>query len=680
MESVNRSARHHSFRTYITRKTVRVLWRVVMAAVAVVFSISVFLPGVVSASAISVPSVKITAAVGFNGFYDRYGWVPIKLTFDDVQTTEDVVVQVVVDDAFDATRNAVGALEWGVHLEKGKVTTKDLAIPGWVVYSNGVVNCLVNNQVVSQTRLSGNELGQVAFVGVLSNRAEAAQFLTGSTNGTGGLPVLPMTFAPNALPTYANLLATFTAIVSTPDELEQMNNVNRQGLLEWVKLGGLLVVTGTTPDPPPWEASILPLLPGTSHKAPGALFARFAGTTTAPAKAVSVSTAGLNTDAQLLAGTQTIPLVAEITMGRGTVVETAFSPSEPALLTWSNNASLWTQVLGRIHVQPLSALPPKLTAQPIDSLASASAVLAPLRVPSLPFWGIMFAVYVLAVGPLLFWVLRRFRREPWGWIVLPVVSLFTTLTMYGFGVQERPQGLLTEGVGVFDLVGDGAAEGYGVRSFMSPSIGPVDVSSSAQMLVLPMSQKDVHSLSQGPSVIHGTYTVVHYPQVGRWTVHDVISSGAVVNQGQVDMQLWSSGKQLTGAVANETPYQLHDVALCWNGKLIMLGDLSPGAAVNVSQSTSNTSVDGSYLASYGSYNHDLTRGIGRSLSNYAAQVNLLAGSRDRGDVLLVATTTDRTPGVPSITSDLRTSSDHTLVLVREFGNVAIYPVAGAITQ
>lgn len=622
---------------------------------------------------------RMSAVVGLNGFYDRYGWVPVELRFNHVSLTASAVVSVEINAAFDATRNAAGALEWSVPLERGRVTTREISVPGWVVYSNAVVDCLVNNEVVAQTRLSGNELGKVAFVGVLSGRAEAAQFLTGSTDGAGGLPVLPMTFGANSLPTNANLLQSLNAVVASPDELADMDAAHRQGLLEWVKLGGLLLVTGTSPSPPAWEVSILPLLAGPSHNAPGALFAHFAGTASAPPKPVGVSVAGARSEADVWAGNRTTPLIAALSVGRGTVVQTAFTPTESSLISWSNNTSLWTQLLGRATNQPQSALPPKLTAQPFDSLASASAVLAPLRVPSLPFWAVIFVGYAALVGPILFIVLRRFRVEPWAWIALPLISLLTTLGMYSFGVKERPQGLLTEGVGVFDLVGDGTAEGYGVSSFMSPSISPVDVSSSGQMMVLPLSQSDIHSLNSA-TVYHGTYTVVHYPQVGRWTVHDVISSGAVLNQGQVDLQLWSTSKHLSGIVRNDTPYELHDVALCWNGKLVEVGDMTPGTVMTIGKRTVVAFAGGSYLTAYSAYNHDLTRGIGRSLSNFAAQTNLMHGSTDTTDVMMVATTTDRTPGLASVVSDLRTSSDHSLVLVREFGKVTIYPSIGVTIQ
>ncbi|QSO52596.1 hypothetical protein JZ785_01190 [Alicyclobacillus curvatus] len=624
-------------------------------------------------------SLKMSASVGLNGFYDRYGWVPVELRFADVPVSTSAVVSVQVNASFDASRNAGGALEWSVPLVRGRVATREISVPGWVVYSNAVVDCLVNNEVVAQTRLSGNELGKVAFVGVLSTRAEAAQFLTGSTDGAGGLPVLPMTFAANSLPTNANLLQSLTAVVASPDELGDMNSAHREALLEWVRLGGLLVVTGTSPTPPAFEAGILPLVAGPSHDVAGSLFARFAGTGSSPPKPVSVSVSSARQEAAIWAGNQTTPLIAALSLGRGTVVQTAFTPTESSLISWSNNASLWTQILGRATAEPQSALPPKLTAQPVDSLASASAVLAPLRVPSLPFWAIIFVIYAALVGPILFIVLRKFRVEPWAWIVLPLISLVTTLGMYSFGVRERPQGLLTEGVGVFDLVGDGTAEGYGVRSFMSPSISPVDVSSSGQMMVLPLSQSDIHAVDSA-TVYHGTFTVVHYPQVGRWTVHDVVSSGAALNQGQVDLQLWSTANQLSGIVRNDTPYALHDVALCWNGKLVLVGDMTPGTVITIGKTTAVESAGGSYLTAYSSYNHDLTRGIGRSISNFAAQTNLMRGSTDTTDVMMVATTTDRTPGLPSVVSELRTSSDHSLVLVREFGNVTIYPSIGVTIQ
>lgn len=624
-------------------------------------------------------SVGLSASVGFNGFYNKYDWVPVRLVLKNTGPTQNVVVHVDVDGAFDATRNAVATLEWGVKLVHGETVTREIAVPGWVIDSNGTVECWAGSHLAASVRLSGNELGQVAFVAVLSSHPQAAQFLTGSTDGAGGLPMLPLAMTSSSLPLQSNLLSELAAVVTAPSELVNMDATHQTALLHWVKLGGLLVVTGTDPQLADWN-NALPLLPGIPRKYVGPELARFAGIATAPNQPLVTKSAGARGQAQVWAGTDTDPLIAALHVGRGMVVQTAFAPAQSALLTWQNNASLWTEVFGQGKTDKMSALAPGLTANPLDSLVSASGALAPLRIPSLRLWGTVFGIYVMLVGPILFLVLRRLRAEPWAWLLLPAISIVTTAVMYGFGLSDRPAGMLTEGVGVLDLVGNGDAESVVVRSFTAPVSGPVALVAAANSAVLPLVQGDSRRVGS-VTVEHGNQTVVQIHNSGRWIVHDILASGTLEKQGSLELRLWSALGVLSGTVKNETPYLLNNVAVCWDGRLYELGTLDSGQAISIgSKSGLSVNTGASYLQPYVAYNHALTRGVGRSISNYAADAKLLVNSFDKTGVLVVATTSDRTPGMVDVVGTGRVSTDTSLELVREFGYVAEYPAGGMQMQ
>lgn len=623
-------------------------------------------------------AVTMSASVGFNGFYNKYNWVPVELVLKNPGPTTDAVVRVDVDDAFDATRNAAATLEWGVKLVHGKTVTREISVPGWVIDSNGTIECWTGSHLAASVRLSGNELGRVAFAAVLSDHPQSAQFLTGSTDGSGGLPMLPLAIRPSLLSVQANLLSGLAAVVTAPGQLAKLDVAHQTALLHWLKLGGLLIVTGTDPQEPDWNGA-LPLLPGPAEKYRGQDLARFAGIASAPSQPLITKSSGIRPEAQVWAGTTIDPLIASLQVGRGMVVQTAFAPSQSALLTWPNNASLWTEVFGQGKTDKVSALPPALTAQPLGSLASASGVLAPLRVPSLRLWGSVFGIYVILVGPILFLILRRLRAEPWAWLILPLISVVTTVVMYGFGLSERPSGLLTDGVGVLDLIGNGVAESVSVRSFTAPVSSAVALATDKDSAVLPLVQGDSRRVDT-VTVEHGKQTVVQIHHSGRWVVHDILASGTLSNQGSIELHLGSDAGSLSGTVVNATPYLLNSVALCWDGHLYELGNLNAGQSITVDKSISTVSAGASYLQAYSVYNRILARGIGRSISNYAADVQLLANNYDKTGVMVVATTPDATSGMLHIVGNTRVSTTKQLVLVREFGEVAETATGGMRIQ
>ncbi|MCL6452510.1 MAG: hypothetical protein K6T78_02660 [Alicyclobacillus sp.] len=615
-------------------------------------------------------TVSMSASVGLNGFYSKYTWVPVEVRLHDSGPSETAVLQVDVAGSFDGTRDAAGVLRWTVRLQSGKTVEQDIAVPGWVVDENGAVECWVGGQMAASVRLSGNQMGRAAFVAVLSDAPQAAQFLTGSSDGPDGLPVLPLAVPAATMPVQDDLMADLTAVVASPTELTRMDTAHQKALLHWVELGGLLVVTGTDPAVPDWNG-VLPLLPGPLRKDSGQDLARFAGTASSPPVPVVVDARAVRAGADLWAGTDEAPLLAALHVGRGTVVQTGFEPAQSALLTWQNNPSLWTEVLSQGADNRQSALPPGLTANPIDSLASASSVLAPLRVPSLRLWGLVFALYIAVVGPGLFVLLRRLQAEPWAWAILPILSVVTTAVMYAVGLSQRPGGVLSDAVGVTDLVGDGTAETVSVRSFTAPYPEDVTLTAERGVEILPMVQADSRRVSS-TDVVHGSATVIQLHNTGRWIVHDIVASGTVSGQGWIDLRLGAAQGMLSGTVENDTPYPLHDVAVGWNGHLYELGDLSPGQAVSMDHASS-VGTAGSYLQSYVDYNRDLTRGIGRSLSAYAADMKLLASSPDKSAAVVMATTDAEAASGVQLVQDVRISTDSALQLVREFGDVLTFP-------
>lgn len=615
-------------------------------------------------------SISMSSVVGFNGYYGKQHWIPVNITLHN-NTNHDVDgdLQLDVNLPLENGPTADGTMHWHEHVKAKADKPVQIAVPGPIVDNDAVVRFVVNGQNVSEAHLTGTALGNAALVAVLSNKSQTAQFLTGSSNGPKGVPVLPETLNWDSLPVDANLYGELTAVAATPSTLAGLGERQSSALETWVRLGGLLIVMGTGTTSKTWVPS-LPLESGPAQNVSGKGLAIFVGDSVTPPAAVKCEAKGIRQGGVLWAGTSSQPFIASMGVGRGTVVQTAFSPLDQNLLGWSSNATMWTTVLDQGNARGQSALTGLLDNSQALSLASASNALSPLRIPSLQFWATVFAVYAFCLGPILFYVLRKTKSEPLGWVLLPAISLVTTVAIYTFGATQRPSGVLTEGVGVLDLVGDGTAESYGIRAFMSPAITNATATTTQPMLLMPLSEQNVRPLGTADVRGYGQTTVT-FEDVGRWGVRYVYAAGAIENQGKLDVNLQSASDTLSGGVKNATFYNFHNVALCWHERLYEIGDMKPGDSVTVNQSTPSVSVSGGYLSGYGSYNRDITRGIGRPLGTAAE--GLLALPMDNEKVMVVATTTDPSPSLPDIHTGQKVDSDHTLVLVRQFANVDMSP-------
>lgn len=617
-------------------------------------------------------TVKMSAVVGFNGFFGKNQWVPIRLRIENPGPSLSAELVVDVNYNLDNGRVADGTLRWPVQLAAKGTTYKEIAVPGNII-DNASVSCTVEGQAVGAVRLGGNALGNTSLVAVLSKEAQSAQFLTGST-GPAGAPVLPISVNPENLPDSPDLFDDLTALFASPINLGQLSPTQQTAVLQWVKLGGLLVITGTSGEPVSWRG-YLPIKPGPSKKAPGdGLNQMFDTPVQSPPKLVTAAQ-GLRSGGQLWAGTPALPLIAAMDVGRGTVVQTAFSPSQGTLLGWSGNASFWTQVLKDGDSGTNSALPNLLDKTGVLSLATASDALTPLRIPSLRFWGLLFGLYVLVIGPGVFFILRRKKRETLGWFILPGLSIVTTIVIYTFGASQRPIGVLTEGVGVMDLVGDGSGEVYGIRAFMSPYVSSAYVSTGKPMLVLPLAEQNVRVLGTA-NVVTGQQSSASFQDVGRWGIRYVYSAGAVTNLGEFQTELEQFGimhNSFRGLISNDTPYPMHDVALYWNNQMFLLGDMPPSSTLPVTPETQSKTVPTNWLSAYSAYNRDITHGIGRPLGSLANQLGFMNSKLGPNQAVLIGTTDVVNPGLPKLATDQKIASSQGLVLVRQIVNVTQFP-------
>jgi hypothetical protein len=622
-------------------------------------------PAIVSASTQS-PSISMFSVVGFSGYFGRNDWVPVTVTIHHTGKSEDAQLSVPIHNSLLGDKSAAGMMHWSIRLPANRWKTVQIFVPGFTVDGSTPVSCTVNGRVEAVSYLNGNAVDHVALVAVLSSETQSAQFLTGSS--TGNEPVLPVSVNPSAFPASPNLLNGLTCVVATPDTLSQLSSEQQAAILTWIKLGGMLLVSGTDRSFSFWN-QYFPIRYGDSARVKADSLDLFAGISVPAPSHLQVNASGIQQNATLWASAGNQPLLASMPLGRGTVWQTSFSTMDNALLGWSGYPSLWTSVLRQSTSDAQSALVPLLDEKGVLSFSDASDSLSPLRVPSLGVWILVFSIYVLLVGPVIFFVLRRYNRASYAWFILPAVGGFTTLCIYLFGLMERPPGLLNEGIGVLELVGDGTAETYGVQAFMSPYWGGLHFELTQPMFALPLAQGTA-ATTEFASVMNGQMTHLTFGPAPRWSVRYLYSAGAVSNQGELSVQLVSSFGMLLGTVKNNTPYPLHHVAMFWKNHMYELGDLAPSQTVPVNQLTEAPSND-KWAVVYGSYNHDLTRGIGRPLGAFAASSDWTS-TLDNTGVMFVATTTARTPSLPGVSTTQDVASSQSVVLVRQFAPVSIY--------
>ncbi len=642
----------------LVRKRLR-LW---LSALAGLLVLSVF--GVTIAEA-KPPAdvVTLTASVGFSGYYANEDWVPVTLHIQHRGPTVQGVIAVQVDHSIGQADIASGSLQWPIRLPHNAGLTKQISLPGLMV-TGADVTIYVGGNAVATTTLSGNALGHVALVAVISNTLQKAAYLTGSSDGTN--PVQPVAVSVTNFPQSTGALGGLQAVTATPRDLSQLSAQQSTALLTWIRFGGILVVTGTGQTEPTsvWRG-YMPILPGPQKRLPGVALSAFANVTDSPGDIV-VSAKGLSKRAETFASDGNTPLIASMPIDRGVIWQTSFSPNQGSLLEWSGNPAMWTTLLRNSSGHGRSALVQPLNPSSVLALTAVRDALSPLRVPSLKFWALLFFAYLLLIGPGVFTLLRKSGRATLAWVLLPTLSVVVTVLIYSFGLAVRPPGLLSDAVGVLELAGNGTGESYGVQAFMSPFRGGLTFRMPPGTFALTLDSKGA-SADKANFIVHrATGTVASFGTAPRWSVRYLYAVSSLSGQGRLHCELSSSFGLLIGEVTNSTPYPLRHVSLFWQDRMYTLGNLNPGQTVEVNRSVGQAQSYHSWLAAYGGYNHDITRGIGRNLAAFASTEGWQNDEVGDNGAMLVATTDARIPTLPPVSGSQKIASSQSLVLVREF--------------
>jgi len=246
-------------------------------------------------------------------------------------------------------------------------------------------------------------------------------------------------------------------------------------LLQWVRLGGCLIVGGGARSQEVANSPIAPILPvrvtGTKTLPDLAELGRWVEAPI-PAQAVLAVEGELTPEAEVLCGTQQQPLIASRRLGLGRVVLTAFDYTAAPVKYWNGQNLMWPRLLAR------TAPPQSLTtAREVpgywnwgeSTLAEAATYAPEGRLP--PVWLILtfLGAYVVVLVPVNHLLLHRVGRRELAWLTIPVIVILFAVLAYGLGYGIRGGALVLNRLSVIETeAGAPLARGRGYVGIFSP--------------------------------------------------------------------------------------------------------------------------------------------------------------------------------------------------------------------
>ena len=208
---------------------------------------------------------------------------------------------------------------------------------------------------------------------------------------------------------------------------------------------------------------------------------------------------------------------------------------------------------------------------------------AGLEVPSIKVILILLAGYTILVGPVLWFLLKKSRRETSLWIAVPLVALLATAGVYVLGQRQRLGVATAHATVVADLPTtrlvrteilvsspNGGSEGLKLREGWKASTVRVDESF--------FWERGPGQVPTAPQ-IHGSDLTLDLPPGGTGTVAAQTSQDRTDPVWEID--LVADGDQLIGTVTNRSGYELQESFLVVGQGLVRLGTIDDGQSKDV---------------------------------------------------------------------------------------------------
>jgi hypothetical protein len=384
---------------------------------------------------------------------------------------------------------------------------------------------------------------------------------------------------------------------------ERMNSEQWRALLNWVKLGGSLIVPGGAGALYLQNAALRSVLPVQvqglqalpSLKAVGT----FAGQPP-PQGSASITRSRPRPEGEVLLQQDGIPLIVRRAYGLGAILFLAFSPWDQPMRGYAGNGAFWLSLLRNAPDLPPSYL--MLSLYESHTGASGGLSFGPGAVPmSFPtrfqvrmpaaelVIGLLLAYFVLVV-PVNYFVLRRLRALDWAWLTVPLIAVLFVLVLARLAgdLYRKP---LSGDIQTALILPPGERDAYAVNSvmFFFPKAGLYDLQFEGSEMV-EAGQSDQSFVTGGMrvelSTIEGEPKRVEDYRVRSLSLQWFRYTRTVSLQGTIEanLRLRRQGTMLeiTGTLRNKLPYDLRNVTLREGGQTLVFEKLPSGREQKVS--------------------------------------------------------------------------------------------------
>ncbi len=424
------------------------------------------------------------------------------------------------------------------------------------------------------------------LVGLLTDLPDAFQFLkTVKWQNDNSYSTIPIDA--EKVPTYPIGLGMFNFILIDQYAITELSMKQQEALKGWVSSGGTLIVGGGDPGVVQklgQLAALLPMATNIKTETSTTEFFNKKDRRNYPTETIELITGTIGKHAQVIQKTKDgTPVVINRPIGKGGIVQLAFSPSGQTFANWDGASSYWLDIIQPTLLQTSKMAQESIYDQ-LSWLIGETTNLFPSSFLPFPMLVFVFLGYVLLIFPTLYFILRKIDKREHSWWVLPVFSLVISGAIFGFGGKDRIAQPQINEVTILQLNEQGLADGYGSLALLSNHSGNYQMNVPVgNFYPFPLNNYSIGSNEGNSGIRHqGDQLDILFKDVGYWSIRNVSGPITALEVGNFEVDIKVDDKKVTGSLTNKTKLSFHELLLLSGRQEVSLGAIGPGETIDIS--------------------------------------------------------------------------------------------------
>lgn len=308
---------------------------------------------------------------------------------------------------------------------------------------------------------------------------------------------------------------------------------------------------------------------------------------------------------RLLADGNTI-LASSMALGSGRIIQTTFSLGDQPLAGMDGYAKIIAQVLDLNNPNQSNSLGMYYGGlnEYVPSEVGSVNELFPSFEVSTTLLVIIVIIYILLIGPILYFTLRKLDKREQAWWIIPIISIGLSLCMFIFGAKDRLLQSQIQQSAFYKVEGEDLV-GHYIESILTNRGGDFTFTTDENTTAV-ASRSSFSYSSTSESVLHEKSYVkehadgstIRLKNLNYWSVQSVVGQSKIKNAGNMDIKLTLKDGKVEGTITNHFPFNLKDVAIWSGSKEIVLGDIEANGTLEVSEEVKNSVLLSPSLSNY----------------------------------------------------------------------------------